>query len=109
MRRVVSVLGGLVAGVLVAGTGIVGSTLARSDRDPASEPLALADYCRDRYGELAASYEPRRIDRWSCSVWANGVWRLEVVDLNAACRWQRGPAARLGGVDASQREVACTR
>jgi hypothetical protein len=109
MRRVVSVLGGLVAGALVAGTAIVGSTLARGEPDRASEPLALADYCRDRYGELATSYEPRRIDRWSCSVWAKGVWRLEVVDLNAACRWQRGPAARLGDVDPSKRAVACTR
>jgi hypothetical protein len=106
---VVPVLGGLVAGALVAGVGLLGSTRAVDDGGPASEPLALADYCRHRFGEQAAAYQPRELYRWSCSAWAHGVWRLERVDLNDACRWQRGPEAHLGAVDASERELACTR
>lgn len=105
LRRVLPSLGGVAAGVALAVTGLWGS---RASVDDASDALALDDYCAVRFGERSRSYRPRELDRWGCSAWTNGVWRLEPVDLNDACHWQRGPGARLGAVDTSEREVACT-
>jgi hypothetical protein len=105
-RRAVTVVGGLVAGALLAGSGLLGA--AASVGGDGADRLALGAYCRHRYGDDAAPYQPRELDRWGCSAWTNGVWRLEPVDLVAACRWQRGPSARLGVVDTSERELACT-
>jgi len=108
VRRVLSLLGGLLAGGALAAAVLWGSAVASDDGGPPSEALDLGGYCKEAYGPEATAYTPREVGGWRCSAWTNGVWRLEPVDLTEACRWQRGPDARLGALDTSERELACT-
>lgn len=107
-RRVLPWLAGALAGALLAGSGLLGEQASTERLPPRSEPLDLDRYCQHRYGEDATAYLPEDLGGWSCSVWHNGVWGLEALDLHAACRWQRGPGARLGPRDVAEREIACT-
>jgi hypothetical protein len=109
LRRAAGTVGTLAVGLLVGLAGLAGMLLAS---DAGSEPLDLDGYCEHRYGESAAAYrpEPADPDTWRCSAWRNGVWGLDPVDPNAACRWQLGEDARLdfGAPSTSERELACT-
>jgi hypothetical protein len=96
-------------GALVAAAALVGTASSTEHRPPRSVPLALGSYCRHTFGDGATAYRPHNLDGWSCSVWTQGVWGLEPVDLNAACRWQRGDEnARLGPVPGPERALPCT-
>jgi hypothetical protein len=99
---------GLVAGGLLAASGLFGASSATDDAEPRREPLHLGAYCREVYGDDATVYRPNDLGDWRCTVWRNGVWGLEPLDLNAACRWQRGENARLEHLDSSERALACT-
>lgn len=104
----------LAVGALLGGAQVVGLWLATDDDASRSEALALDDYCRHLHGDRAAAYQPGDIEGWRCSVWRNGVWGLDLVDLPEACRWQRDdPAARLTldrptGETATRRRLLCT-
>jgi hypothetical protein len=99
-------------GALLGGAQVVGLWLA-TDHGPRAEPLALADYCRHLHGTRAAAYQPGDVGGWRCSVWRNGVWGLDLVDLGDACRWQQeDTGARLvldrqGGEAATARRLLC--
>jgi hypothetical protein len=108
VRRVLSALAGIVAGGLLAASGLFGASSSTTDPEPAREPLEVGAYCREVYGPDATVYRPSKLDDWRCSVWSNGVWGLEDLDLNAACQWQRGENARLERLDSSERALACT-
>ncbi len=108
MRRVLPLLGGLLAGGALAAVVLWGTAVASDDDDRPSQALDLRGYCKELYGAEATAYTPRDVGGWRCSAWTNGVWRLEPVDLGDACRWQRGPDARIGALNASERELACT-
>jgi hypothetical protein len=103
----------LAVGALLGGAQVVGLWLATDDA-PRSEALALDDYCRHLNGARATAYQPGDIEGWRCSVWHNGVWGLELVDLSDACRWQRSDrGARLAldrptGETATRRRLLCT-
>ena len=99
-------LAGVLAGMAVAAGALVGAEVGDEPADP---PLALDDYCRHLHGGRATAYQPHAVEGWRCSTWDNGVWRLEAVDLTAACRWQRGPDARLApGRGSTERRITCT-
>ena len=106
MARLASSLAGVLAGAAVAAGALVGAAVGHEPADP---PLALDDYCRHVHGERATAYQPQAVERWGCSTWSNGVWRIEAVDLPAACRWQRRPHAVLGsGEGSTERQITCT-
>jgi hypothetical protein len=106
LARLASSLAGVLAGVAVAAGALAGAVVGDEPADP---PLALDDYCRHLHGERASAYQPRAVERWGCSAWTNGVWRIEPVDLPDACRWQRGPDAVLGtGGGRTERQITCT-
>jgi hypothetical protein len=108
MRRVLAALGGVVGGMLLAATGLLGEHASTTTSEPRSMPLALDRYCRHLYGDAATVYTPHKPESWSCGTWRNGIWGLEPIDLHDACRWQRGEEAALGPLDLSKREVTCT-
>jgi hypothetical protein len=108
VKRILSALGGLVAGGLLAASGLFGASSSTEDPAPHSETLQLGAYCRELYGDDATIYMPNDPGDWRCSVWRNGVWGLEPIDVNEACRWQRGKNARLERQDTSERALACT-
>jgi hypothetical protein len=108
LRRVLSALGGIVAGGLLAASGLFGASSSTTETGPPSEPLELDRYCRAVHGADATVYQPDEISGWSCSVWKNGVWGLEPLDPNEACRWQRGEDARVERLAGSERALACT-
>jgi hypothetical protein len=89
-------LGTALVGALLAGAYVIGIFVGTEPRQVAPEPesLRLGAYCRHLHGERADAYRPEELDGWRCSVWRNGVWGLEEVDLAAACRWQVGPDAQ---------------
>jgi hypothetical protein len=89
-------LGTALVGALLAGAYVVGIFVGTEPRQvaPGPEPLRLGAYCRHLHGERADAYQPEELDGWRCSVWRNGVWGLEEVDLAAACRWQVGPESQ---------------
>jgi hypothetical protein len=107
MRRLLSALAGLAAGALLAISGLIGTAASTSEPIPHSEPLELGRYCRHRYGDEAVVYRPAELEDWSCSAITNGVWGRERIDLQRACRWQRGEDAvvRAGP---SERALTCT-
>jgi hypothetical protein len=107
VKRVLSALAGIAAGGLLAASGLFGAT-SSTESEPRSEPLQIGDYCRELHGGDATVYRPTDLGGWRCSVWHNGVWGLEPLDLNAACRWQRGDDARVAHVESSERALACT-
>jgi hypothetical protein len=90
-RLATSLIGALLAGAYVIGIS-VGTGPDQSPPDP--EPLRLGAYCRHLHGERADGYEPSDLSGWRCSVWRNGIWGLEEVDLTAGCRWQLGSGAQ---------------
>jgi hypothetical protein len=103
VRRALPALGTAAIGALLAVATLVGGAAATGPSpDPQPEPaqLALGTYCRHLFGARAAAYQPEDLSGWRCSVWRNGVWGLEEVDLAAACRWQAGPDAVLESVSA---------
>jgi hypothetical protein len=108
LRRALSALGGIAAGGLLAASGLFGASSSTSEQEPRSEPLRVGDYCREVYGDDATVYRPTELGGWRCSVWRNGVWGLERLDINAACHWQRGEDARVEQVEGSERALACT-
>lgn len=108
MKRLVSALAGVLAGGLLAVSGLFGASTSTTDDPPRSEPLRVGDYCRETYGDDATAYRPNELGGWRCSVWRNGVWGLEPLDINDACRWQRGENARVDHLDGSERALACT-
>ena len=109
MRRVLAAAGGVVGGMLLAATGLLGEHASTETTEARSVPLDLERYCRHAHGDDATVYTPRRTENWSCGTWRNGLWALEPIDLHEACRWQRGDNAVLGRIDGAEREVACTR
>lgn len=108
MKRALSALAGILAGGLLAVSGLFGASSSTTESQPRTEPLRVGDYCRERYGDGATVYRPTELGGWRCSVWRNGVWGLEQLDLNAACRWQRGEDARVEHLEGSERALACT-
>jgi len=108
VKRLLSALAGLAAGGLLAASGLFGASSATTEAEPRSEPLRADAYCQERYGDDATVYHPMDLGGWRCSVWDNGVWGLEPLDLNAACRWQRGENARVVHVSGSESALACT-
>jgi hypothetical protein len=90
------VFGTALVGALLAGAYVIGMFVATDPRPVGPEPerLRLEEYCRHLYGGRSDAYQPRELSGWRCSVWRNGVWGLEEVDLTEACRWQRGPDAQ---------------
>ena len=96
MSRYGRPLGTALVGALLAGAYVVGIFVGTEPGQvaPEREPLRLGAYCRHLYGERADAYQPEELDGWRCSAWRNGVWGLEAVDLDAACRWQAGPDAQ---------------
>jgi len=109
VKRVLAAIGGVVGGMLLAATGLLGEHASTETVEPRSEPLDLERYCRKVYGDDATVYTPRLSENWSCGNWKNGLWALEPIDLHEACRWQRGESAVLGRIDLAEREVACTK
>jgi hypothetical protein len=107
VRRALSAVGGLVAGGLLAASGLFGAASSTEDPAARTQPLRIGAYCRALYGDDATVYQPSEIDGWRCTVWQNGVWGLEPIDLNEACRWQRGENAHLERQDTSERALAC--
>lgn len=109
-------IGALLAGAYLVGGSTATRSTAPEPRPPGdaapAETLALDDYCRYLHGARAAAYQPVDLSGWRCSVWRNGVWGLELVDLSAACHWQRGPDAVLKQADlgpgTTDRELLCT-
>ena len=101
-------------GALLGGAQVVGLWLSTDGDASGAELLALDDYCRHLHGDRATAYQPGDVGGWRCSVWRNGVWGLDVVDLSDACRWQRrDPGARLtldrpSGEDTTRRRLLCT-
>jgi hypothetical protein len=108
LKRALSAVGGIVAGALLAASGLFGASSSTTETGPAGEPLQLDRYCREVHGEDATVYQPDEISAWGCSVWTNGVWGLEPLDPNAVCRWQRGENARVERLGRSERALACT-
>jgi hypothetical protein len=108
LKRLLSALGGILAGGVLAASGLFGASSSTEDEDLPVEPLRVAEYCREVYGDDANAYRPTDLGDWRCSVWTNGVWGLEDIDFNDACRWQRGEHARWEPLDGSERAVACT-
>jgi hypothetical protein len=108
VKRALSALAGLLAGGLLALSGLFGASSSTTDRQSPTEPLRLRAYCRELHGDDAAVYQPAARGGWGCSVWRNGVWGLEPLDVNAACRWQRGENARVDHLEGSERALACT-
>jgi hypothetical protein len=106
-------LGTLLIGALLAGAYVIGILVGTEPREvvPGPEALRLGAYCRHLHGGRADAYQPAELDGWRCSVWRNGVWGLEEVDLAAACRWQVGPGSepvtREGRADPAGRLI-CT-
>jgi hypothetical protein len=84
---------GALVGALLAAASFVGATRSTSEPEPAVAPLDLQGYCHHRYGDDSTAIASPEPVRMRCSEVVNGVWGLEVVDLDAACRWQRGPDA----------------
>lgn len=107
MRRVLSALAGLAAGVMLAISGLIGTAASTTEPIPRSEPLELGRYCQHLYGAPAVVYRPEKLEDWSCSARVNGVWRLVPIDLLRACRWQRGEGAQLQE-GTSERALECT-
>jgi hypothetical protein len=108
VKRLLSALAGVAAGGLLAASGLFGASSATTAPEPSRELLRVDDYCRQRYGGDATAYQPAELGAWRCSVWRNGVWGLEPLDLNAACHWQRGERSRVVRHDGSERALACT-
>ena len=96
MIRFGRVFGTALVGALLAGASVIGMFVATEPRPvtPEPEPLRLEAYCRHLHGDRSDAYQPQELSDWRCSVWRNGIWGLEEVDLNAACRWQSGPGAQ---------------
>jgi hypothetical protein len=108
MRRVLSGIAGLAAGVLLAVSGLVGTAASTTDPIPRTQPLELGRYCHERYGAASVVYRPDESDVWNCTARINGIWGLEPIDLERACRWQRGEGARLQRRDNSESALVCT-
>jgi len=90
-----TLVGALLAGAYVVGI-LVGTGPSQVTPEAAARPeqLRLGAYCRHLHGERADAYQPQDLSGWRCSVWRNGVWGLEEVDLAAASQWQAGPDAQ---------------
>jgi hypothetical protein len=106
-------LGSAVVGALFAGAYLIGILVGTGTDPVAPEPeaLRLGAYCRHLHGGRADGYQPDDIGEWRCSVWRNGVWGLEEVDLAAACRWQFGRGAQpvtRGGRTGGKVRLLCT-
>lgn len=102
---------GFGAGALLTAVGLAGLGAARQPPGWAEQPLDLRGYCRSIGGAHASAFQPAATDAWRCSVWRNGLWAFETVNLEAVCKWQRGDGAQLKvtprrGDEAS--EVLCT-
>jgi hypothetical protein len=108
VRRVLSALAGIVAGGLLAASGLFGASSSTTDPEARTERLDLDGYCRAVHGDEATVYQPGDVGGWSCSVWTNGVWGLEDIDPNEVCRWQRGENAHVDRLGRSERALACT-
>lgn len=106
-----AVLGGALAAAYLAGASAA-TRPESSEPTPGPELLQLDDYCRHLYGDRSDAYQPGDVGKWRCSVWRNGVWGLEAVDLIEACHWQNGPDGQLkpreDGTNATRRELLCT-
>jgi hypothetical protein len=114
VNRFRQALGTAIIGALLAAAYVVGAFRATGRSSQGAEPglLRLDAYCHHLYGERADAYRPQDLNGWRCSVWRNGVWGLEEVDLLAACHWQSGPQARLvtpeSSGDATDLRLLCT-
>jgi hypothetical protein len=113
VNRYVLALAGVVVGALLAAAYLVGTMRASSEPEPAVVPLDLPAYCHHRFGEGSTAIASPAPVRMRCSAVLNGVWGLEVVDLDDACRWQQGDGAHFiverpgAGAGSGEVEVRC--
>lgn len=88
-----------------AALGIIAATELGADTSTRGEVLGhldIAAHCRAADEPLDAALRSEDAFGWRCIGRRNGIWGIERVDVDAACRQQYGPRARAVTTDVDE-------